>query len=523
MRQRRAQPERPPSHGTRGAEPAHRDTASRVSGQEAAGCCPPAPLNPQTPSCSPAEAQSDGCGQPADDRPGYKLWPFVCGWADTGCGQVPQVTSRLNRSDIIGHWQMRWGFGRLRFSIAPGLYAIGDPDDQSDVVVTANYKMTFDLLRRALDGRNLWILVLDTKGINVWCAAGKGTFGTTELVNRVESVQLDQIVAHRRLIVPQLGAVGVSAHAVKKGSGFAVVYGPVRAEDLPAFLDSGCQASQAMRRVSFGAYERLVLTPVETAGELGDAAGRAEEILRRDLDFSDRFEMIPVPEDLGSGTAVNYGLWNQLGAVWLVTGQVSGSAAAPVLRVSLHDVVFGELKEVRAFSLPAPGSSGFRMAVHRVSDEIVRWATGQPGIAATRIAFRRRAADGASDIWMVDSDGENLRRLTRDSSIVYSPALHPSGDHLLYVSYVSGVPVVYERNLETGAVRTISAEQGLNITPVYSPDGGRILYGRTIGDHTELFELQRQPLCCGRRVTYTNVGETLNADYSPDGRRIAIT
>jgi len=267
----------------------------------------------------------------------------------------------------------------------------------------------------------------------------------------------------------------------------------------------------------------LVLTPVETAGDLGDAAARAEEILRRDLDFSDRFEMIPVPDDLGTGTAVNYGLWNQLGAVWLVTGQVSGSASAPVLRVSLHDVVFGELKEVRAFSLPAPGSSGFRMAVHRVSDEIIRWATGQPGIAATRIAFRRRAADGASDIWMVDSDGENLRRLTRDSSIVYSPALHPSGDHLLYVSYVSGVPVVYEKNLETGAVRTISAEQGLNVTPVYSPDGARILYGRTIGDHTELFELQRQPLCCGRRVTYTNVGETLNADYSPDGRRIAIT
>lgn len=267
----------------------------------------------------------------------------------------------------------------------------------------------------------------------------------------------------------------------------------------------------------------LVLTPVETSGDPGDVAARAEEILRRDLDFSDRFEMIPVPEDLGTGAAVNYGLWNQLGAVWLVTGQVSGSAAAPVLRVSLHDVVFGELKEVRAFSLPAPGSSGFRMAVHRVSDEIVRWATGQPGIAASRVVFRRRAADGASDIWMVDADGENLRRLTGDSSIVYSPALHPGGDHLLYVSYISGVPVVYEKNLETGAVRTISAEQGLNVTPVYSPDGSRILYGRTIGDHTELFELQRQPLCCGRRVTYTNSGETLNADYSPDGRKIAIT
>ncbi|MFO7587229.1 MAG: hypothetical protein R6X22_04060 [Gemmatimonadota bacterium] len=267
----------------------------------------------------------------------------------------------------------------------------------------------------------------------------------------------------------------------------------------------------------------LVLTPVEASGGLDAVARSAEEILRQDLDFSDRFEMIPVPGDLGTGTAVNYGLWNQLGAVWLVTGQVSGSAAAPVLRVSLHDVVFGQLKEVRAFSLPGPGSSGFRMAVHRVADEVVRWATGQPGIAATRVAFRRRTADGASDIWMIDSDGENLRRLTRDSSIVYSPALSPGGDHLLYVSYVGGGPVVYEKNLETGAVRTISAEEGLNVTPVYSPDGSRILYARSIGDHTELFELQRQPLCCGRRVTYTNVGETLNASYSPDGRRIAIT
>ncbi len=267
----------------------------------------------------------------------------------------------------------------------------------------------------------------------------------------------------------------------------------------------------------------LVQTPVEADAGLAQVAAAADAILRQDLDFSDRFEMIPVPDDLGSGTAVNYGLWNQLGAVWLVTGHVSGSSSAPVLRVSLHDVVFGELKEVRAFSLPASSSSGFRMSIHRVADEVVRWATGQPGMAATRIVFRRKGPGDGSDIWMVDADGENLRRLTRDSSIVYSPALSPDGDHLLYVSYISGGPVVYEKNLATGAVRTISSEEGLNVTPVYSPDGKHILYAKTVGDHTELFEVQRQPLCCGRRVTYTKVGETLNADYAPDGRRIAIT
>ncbi|MEJ2547791.1 MAG: hypothetical protein P8125_08230, partial [Gemmatimonadota bacterium] len=101
----------------------------------------------------------------------------------------------------------------------------------------------------------------------------------------------------------------------------------------------------------------LVLTPVESADGLEEIARVAETILRQDLDFSDRFEMIEVPGDFRVGEAVNYGLWNQLGAVWLVASQVSGSAAAPVLRISLHDVVFGELKEVRAFSLPAVGSS----------------------------------------------------------------------------------------------------------------------------------------------------------------------
>ncbi|MDT8436059.1 MAG: hypothetical protein RRA92_04820 [Gemmatimonadota bacterium] len=293
------------------------------------------------------------------------------------------------------------------------------------------------------------------------------------------------------------------------------VAGPLRAQE-PGDVRIGITYTP-------GYLPGFVLAPVEETGGLAEIARASEEILRRDLDYSDRFELIAVPEDLGAGGPVNYGLWNQLGAVWLATGQVSGSPSAPVLRMSLHDVVFGELKEVRAFSLPAPGGAGFRMAVHRVADELVRWATGQPGMAASRIAFRRKQGEAGSDIWIVDSDGENLRRLTRDSSIVYSPALSPDLTHLLYVSYISGGPVVYERNLATGAVRTISAQEGLNVTPVYSPDGRHILYGRTLGDHTELFELQRQPLCCGRRVTFTNVGETLNAVYSPDGRRIALT
>lgn len=177
--------------------------------------------------------------------------------------RIPKVPTELSWADTFGDWKARWAIGRMKYAVEPGIYAVGNPDGDSPVYVSANYKMSFDRLRSHLAGRDGWILVLDTKGINVWCAAGKGTFGTEELLKRIEEVHLGQIVKHKTLIVPQLGAVGVSAHKVKQQSGFSVVYGPVRAEDLPAFLDAGMQATEQMRRVTFPLKDRMVLIPVE--------------------------------------------------------------------------------------------------------------------------------------------------------------------------------------------------------------------------------------------------------------------
>jgi hypothetical protein len=131
------------------------------------------------------------------------------------------------------------------------------------VLVTANYKLTVDRVRQALVGLNVWLLVLDTKGVNVWCAAGKGTFGSAELVRSVQATNLAEVVKHRHLVLPQLGAVGVAAHEVKRATGFSVHYGPVRAGDIRAYLAAGMTATPAMRRVTFGWKERLVLTPME--------------------------------------------------------------------------------------------------------------------------------------------------------------------------------------------------------------------------------------------------------------------
>lgn len=194
--------------------------------------------------------------------------PFVIGSIQTPIGPVPQIPSSLAWADRLGMFKARWGVGRMHYTVEPGLYALGKPDEQSPVLVTANYKMSFDKLREALPGRDMWILVLDTKGINVWCASGKGTFGTMELVSRIESSGLNQIVAHRELILPQLSGPGIAAHHVKKLSGFKVIYGPIRAKDLTTFLDDGLKATPEMRLKTFSAWERIELIPMELVAAL---------------------------------------------------------------------------------------------------------------------------------------------------------------------------------------------------------------------------------------------------------------
>jgi len=193
---------------------------------------------------------------------------FVTGSIDTAFGPVPVVPALLTWADRTGGYRVRWGIGRYTYTVDPGLYAVGTPDDRSPVLVSANYKLSFDALRRTLSGRDAWILVLDTRGINVWCAAGKGTFGTEELIKRIETAQLTFIVSDAVVVVPQLGAPGVNGPEVRRRTRFRVVYGPVRAADLPAFLDAGMKATPEMRRVRFPLRERLVLLPVEIVNEL---------------------------------------------------------------------------------------------------------------------------------------------------------------------------------------------------------------------------------------------------------------
>lgn len=196
-----------------------------------------------------------------DDLAGYRIEPYVDGFLPTAAGRIPRVRTSPTAWDRLGTCRARLGLDRNHYTVNPGLYAIGQPGPEAPVVVTANYKLTFDTVRFALTGRDLWLLVTDTRGINVWCAGGKGTFSTAGISEQVRKTGLERVVSHRHLILPQLGANGVRARDLLKACGFEAVFGPVRAEDLPRYLDRG--EDEAMREVTFSLKERAEVIPVE--------------------------------------------------------------------------------------------------------------------------------------------------------------------------------------------------------------------------------------------------------------------
>ncbi len=230
-------------------------------------------INPESFCCSEeSTCCSDESSSCSDERSccetSHKKENWIICYIKTSAGLIPQISTRLETSDKFGTAKTRLGIGRMNYKVDPGIYAIGNPSSLSQVLVTANYKLTFDVVRKSMDGSDAWILVLDTKGVNVWCAAGKGTFGTKELINRISKTNLKNIVSHRNIILPQLGATGVVAHEITKKTGFKVTYGPVRIEDLKEFMANGNKASKEMRKVKFSFKDRIVLTPIEFVNAL---------------------------------------------------------------------------------------------------------------------------------------------------------------------------------------------------------------------------------------------------------------
>ncbi len=138
-----------------------------------------------------------------------------------------------------------------------GLHRIGSPGRGSPVLLTCNFYLTVKRLKRVLRGTDAWLLVAESRGVNVWCAAGGDEFNTHSVVSVLKTSGIADRVDHRTVILPPLGGPGIRAVDVEKQTGWSVKWGPVKMTDLSAYLAGGMRRQEKMKRVTFDWKERL--------------------------------------------------------------------------------------------------------------------------------------------------------------------------------------------------------------------------------------------------------------------------
>jgi TolB protein len=271
----------------------------------------------------------------------------------------------------------------------------------------------------------------------------------------------------------------------------------------------------------------IVIKPFQ--GRLGGEAlaGQVEAIVARDLRYSDRYRVMDsIPGAFLNQEGIDYALWDRLGATWLLSGIVEGGGDGYVVTLELHDIVYKQLKQRGTFRLPAANAADFRMAVHRTSDEVVQWTFGEPGMAASRIAFTM-LQNGVKELYVVDSDGENQQRLTNVSDVVLSPAWSPDGRRIAYSSVSDiGNWQISELDLSTRRTRRVQSEPNVDyITPAYHPDGETLAYsvitktGSNQFIDVATYNIARE--CCQKALTQRS-RDNLSPTFSPDGRYVAF-
>ncbi len=293
---------------------------------------------------------------------------------------------------------------------------------------------------------------------------------------------------------------------------------------IPLFAAAGALAAQDTTRVDEGVRVGFDYRPGVRPGLVvlpGSGLDSVRTIVRRDLDYSDRFEIIamadpPQTTATGGGAAeggpVNYQLYKDLGAEFAV----ELNQAAGGVTVRLHDLNAAKLRNQQ--TVPLSSGPDFRLDVHRLADEVARWASGTSGAAASRMLFVSRGR-----VYRADSDGHDLTPVTPAGQTSLSPAWSPDGQRIAYTLLGEGRGGIAVQTLANGATFVAPGSQtALNITPTFSPDGRTLAFAHSDERGTDIYTANVTERCCAQRLTVGRFADNLSPSFSPDGRRIAF-
>jgi len=287
-----------------------------------------------------------------------------------------------------------------------------------------------------------------------------------------------------------------------------------------------------------GVRPGLVALP-RSGGGAGLDSVRA--IIARDLDYSDRFEIITLPGGdsirLSSSTtgtpargstsrngtsrpssaansSLNYPLYQALGADFALDVTRAGDTTL----ATLHDIAAASVRRTVRATLPPPTSPDFRLAVHRLADQVVQAALGVTGIAATRVLFVREGK-----VYQIDQDGADQKLVSSTNRQAMSPAWAADGRHFAYMEFQAGKGWLYFQEMGTDKRTAVSTTgTALDFTPAFSPDQQTMVFSRATEEGTDLYSINIKSNCCLRRLTVGRFSDNLSPTFSPDGQRIAF-